>query len=137
MPTIRKPRRPRGALLFAIALGGPVLAVLLFCSYIGTFGGNIRAVVPGRIYRSATLPPSQLDELIHTDHLKTVISLRGGDMKDPWYRQEAEVCAKDGVQLESVSLRASALPKPKDLAKLLALFDRSAYPMLVHCQAGS
>jgi protein tyrosine/serine phosphatase len=121
----------------AIAAGGTLAAVLLFLFYIGVFTGNIRTVVPGRVYRSGTLSPAQLQQLIREGGVRTVISLRGGDATEPWFRREAEVCRKEGVQLRTLRLRATVLPRPAELARLLELFDHSPYPVLFHCQGGA
>jgi protein tyrosine/serine phosphatase len=129
--------RSRRLLITNVAAAGTVAAVFLFLFYIGVFTGNLRTVVPGRVYRSGTLPPAQLEELIRKGGVRTVISLRGGDATEPWFRREAEVCRKAGVQLRTLRLRATVLPRPAELTRLLELFDHSSYPVLFHCQGGA
>lgn len=53
-------------------------AILLYAWYIGAIGGNIHTVVPGQVYRSAQLTGSTLEHVLSTDHIRTVINLRGG-----------------------------------------------------------
>lgn len=123
-----------------IILGAPaflLLGVVIFLWYIGLLTGNIRTVVPGRVYRSAQLSAADLSRLIEAKGIRTVISLRGGDEGDSWFRQEAEACRRAGAALHAVRLRATALPRPKELRKLLALFDSSDYPLLFHCRGGA
>ena len=36
-----------------------------------------------------------------------------------------------------MSLQATTLPKPREVARLLTLLDTAKYPVLFHCQAGS
>src|SRR4051794_26616249 len=100
-------------------------------------GGNIHAVVPERVYRSAQLGPAQLRSFIRRHHIRTVVSLRGGDKGDHWFDAESVVCKQEGVELRGIHLRATALPPPKDLVELLSVFDRAPYPLLFHCKAGS
>lgn len=116
----------------------PAVAVLLgFLSYIGLFNGNLRVVVPGRVYRSGLLGPQQLEQTIKKYHLHTVISLRGGRSDDEWFRRETAVCERDQVKFLTISLSANQLPPPSKLRKLLRFFDQAAYPVLFHCKGGA
>ena len=114
------------------------LASLLgFLGYIGWFNGNVRTVEPGKMYRSAQLSPDHLKSVLKEHGIHTVISLRGGDSHSRWFRDEQQVCNSQGVDFEALSLRASALPRPKDLDRLLEIFDHAQYPMIFHCQGGA
>lgn len=121
----------------ALLVVGSVALLLGFAFYIGVLGDNFHPVVPGRVYRSAQVNPPRLEELIQRYHLRTVISLRGGNEGDRWYRGETAVCQRLGVLHSSVSLRATALPSPRQLRALLQLLDRSPYPVLLHCRGGA
>jgi protein tyrosine phosphatase (PTP) superfamily phosphohydrolase (DUF442 family) len=121
----------------ALLVVGSVALLLCFAFYIGVLGDNLHSVVPGRVYRSAQVNPHHLEELIRSYHLRTVISLRGGNEGDRWYRDEAAVCQRLGVIHPSISLRATALPSPHQLRGLLQLLDRSPYPVLFHCRGGA
>jgi len=114
-----------------------LLSTILFLRYIGFLTGNLRTVIPGRVYRSAQLDALDLRRLIREKSLRTVISLRGGDESDAWFRREEATCREAGVALQRVRLRATALPPPEELQTLLQLFDHSEYPVLFHCQAGA
>src|SRR5438552_2299081 len=112
-------------------LAGAAAALLLvlggFLYYIGALTGNVRTVVPGRVYRSARLKPEHLARLLREKHIRTVMVLDGGDVGDHWFRDEAEVCRRQGATLHSIGLRATALPAPNDLRTLLSLFDHADY----------
>lgn len=125
-------RRTLAALFALLAVG-----LSSFLWYIGVFTGNIRTVVPGRVYRSAQLSTSDLEHLIRAKGIRTVVSLRGGQAKDRWFRHEAETCRRAGVRLRVVRLRSDALPRPEVLGQLLEHFDRSQYPLLMHCKGGA
>lgn len=123
--------RPIGISLAVVAV------ILLFLWYIGVFGGNVRVVSPGRVYRSAQLTGRNLDDVLQQDNIHTVINLRGGSMRDAWYRSEIASCRKYGADHVDVDMSAHLLPSPLRLAELLNTFDRARYPVLFHCQSGS
>ena len=120
--------------LTLLAVAGSILGFLL---YIGLFWGNIRVVVPGQVYRSAQLPPERLEQLIRDEGLRTVISLRGGDPGDRWFRREQAACDRHDVRLEVVRLTATTLPRPEQVQRLVRLFDSVPRPVLFHCRAGA
>lgn len=138
------PRKRRGRIV-----GIVFLFVFLFCCYIGVFGGNVRVVEPGKLYRSCQLTGSGydavsaravghgLESVLSANGIKTVLNLRAGSMKDKRYREEIEICQKLGVEHIDDTFSARSLPPPDVAAKLLDIFDHAKYPILVHCQAGS
>lgn len=133
--------RPRPVRRFLLRAAGAALAFVLgvvcFLLYIGLFWGNIRTVEPGRAYRSAQLAPARLAEMIRAHGIRTVISLKGGDMKQRWYQRENAACRRNGATLVQIPMSASKLPEPDQLRELVRLFDESEYPILFHCKAGS
>jgi len=126
-----------------------VLMLLVFLSYIGVFGGNVRTVEAGRVYRSsqltgrgyealsADLIGNSLDAVLDSRHIKTVLNLRGGSDKDLYYHDEVQICAEHQVAHVDAPFSARHLPSPETLTKILNTFDHAEYPILIHCQAGS
>jgi protein tyrosine/serine phosphatase len=114
-----------------------VALVLLFLWYIGVFGGNVRTVQPGQVYRSAQLTGRNLDDVLKEDHIQTVINLRGGSVSDAWYRSEVASCKQFGAQHVDIDMSARLLPAPSRLDALLQTFDHARYPILYHCQSGA
>jgi protein tyrosine phosphatase (PTP) superfamily phosphohydrolase (DUF442 family) len=108
--------------------------VPFFLWEVGVLGGNVRTVVPGRVFRSAQLKGAALGELLDRERIRTVISLRGGSPDDA---SELDACARRGVTHVDIPLSASALPPPDRLEKLLDSFDHAQYPLLFHCQGGA
>src|SRR5579884_4053859 len=132
-----QPRR-RGAGRRVLAVVIVLLAcILAFLWYIGFLGGNVRTVVPGEVYRSAQLTDGLLHEVLQSDHIHTVINLRGGSMHDSWYRSEIQECGELGVRHVDVPMSAIHLPPPDSLRELLDTFDHASYPVLFHCQGGA
>ena len=108
-PAVKRRRLGR-ALAFLVAATGTVLSVLW---YIGVFGGNFHAVVPGRVYRSAQLTGHNLDEALQISHAKTVINLRGGSPSDAWYQSELASCRQAGAKHIDITMSARRLPDPR------------------------
>jgi protein tyrosine phosphatase (PTP) superfamily phosphohydrolase (DUF442 family) len=129
--------RPRRFRRIAIGFAGFSLFVVCFLLYIGMFWGNIRTVEPGRAYRSGQLPPARLSELIREHGIRTVISLKGGTLRQGWFQRESDVCTRGGATLRQIPMSASKLPPPEQVSELVRLFDAAQYPILFHCKAGS
>jgi hypothetical protein len=115
-----------------------VLALLLGAlRYVGVFGGNVREVVRGELYRSAQLTGPDLDRVLHDHHIRSVVNLRGALTSDRAYRAAVAMCRDEHVRHADVSLSAQRLPPPPELAKLIADFDTLPRPILVHCAGGA
>lgn len=143
-----RPRRTwRRRALFTVLL---LFVLLLFvCAYVGLFNGNVRVVVPGKVYRSAQLTGhsfqartanwagNDLKDVLTSLHIQSVINLRGGSDRDDWYRAETQVCQQLGVAHVDIALSAVRPPPPDQLHKLIQAFDTVRYPMLFHCAGGA
>src|SRR5947209_7532135 len=94
--------RPRIRLLLsacALALLLPVAAEA--CRVF--FGRNLHAVVPGQVYRCAQLSAAELEDVIRSHGIRTVVNLRGCCAPFPWYLDECRGTARRGVSHEDVS----------------------------------
>jgi protein tyrosine/serine phosphatase len=127
-----KPRLRRiGVILFAPPAVGAAFWGFLHLT------GNFNAVVPGEFYRSAQLTPAQLSEYVGAYKLRTVINLRGDNKGQPWY--DAEVKESDHLGIVHVDFGMSArheLTRAQAIA-LIALMEKAAKPLLVHCKDGA
>ncbi len=133
-PPLPSPRWPwrsalRGAAL-ALALVVGVESVRIFVA------GNFRVVVPGTVYRCSQPSATQLEQMIRTYHIRTIINLRGCCEPADWYLDEARVAARHDVSLEDLGCSAGRLPPGPVLRDLVAIFDRCEYPVLIHCYKG-
>lgn len=93
-------------------------------------------VEPGRLYRSGTVTPAQLETLSHDYHIHTVLSLLNADA--PETVAEHEAAKKLGLRWINVPLPgngASTSQQREQIKKVL--FDDSLAPLLVHCAAGT
>ena len=124
----------RSPLAGAISLVGGLTGLL---AHNGLLNGNLRTVIEGQVYRSAQLSPRKLNGVLRRYGIRTVISLRGGDEGDDWFRDQAAVCAAQQVRLERISLTAMRLPRPGHIKKLIRFFDEAEHPLLFHCRGGA
>lgn len=97
---------------------------------------NQHTVAPGLLYRSAQLDAPELRAEIDRKGIRTLINLRGYSSFD-WYVAEATCTAAAGVSQEDVTLSATRLPSPHEVRRLIEVFDRCEYPVLIHCQQGA
>ena len=143
---VKRSGRSRRAL---ISLSLFLLFALSVTWMIGGLGGNVRMVTPGRVYRSAQITGSGigaltacwtgkgLEQVLKAEGIKTVINLRGGNAQNAWYKEEREICARNGVDHIDIGMSAIRAPHPTQLNRLLNAFDNARYPVLYHCQGGS
>lgn len=111
------------------------LAPIIF-SGCSLFGDNFHKV-DSQFYRSGQLEAQDLEEKIRKNNLRTVVNLRGDNIGEQWYEDEAKVCAQNDVVLYNAPLSARRLPTKKEVEQLLDIFDKGPYPMMVHCMAGA
>lgn len=130
-PRNRKALKVGGGVLFCLA------SLLSLLWYMGVFGGNVRTVEEGRVYRSAAITGDTLETVLKEKGIKTLLNLRGGSDKDEWHRSETASAAKFGAKHIDVSLSAVRFPPPPELDKILDTFDHAAYPILFHCRGGA
>jgi hypothetical protein len=98
--------------------------------------GNLGTLDPGRVFRSAQ-PTAQLGRLIHDQHLKSILNLRGGSARDAWYRSEVRTAETSGVAFFDLPLSPARRPTRWELLRLIDVLDHCAYPLLIHCKAGA
>ncbi len=106
----------------------------LGCVYLN---GNFRTVEDGVLYRSGQLSPVGLERRLEKHSIRTVVSLRGPDDTETWYRDEIAVCAEAGAEHVDVPWSMKTLPTPESLLRLIRIYEEGGGPILVHCQGGT
>jgi protein tyrosine phosphatase (PTP) superfamily phosphohydrolase (DUF442 family) len=101
------------------------------------FGSNEHTVVPGKVYRSAQLSREKLERAIAEKRLRTVVNLRGCCPETDWYQDDARATHARRVSQEDLTFSAKRYPPPGEVARLVEVFDRGEYPMLLHCARGA
>lgn len=92
---------------------------------------SVRTVDDGALYRSGQLSGKQLEHVIRTHGIKTVVNLRGIQPDRSWYRDELEVCRRNNVEMIDVALD-SGVPERGEVAALLDAYHHAPRPILVH-----
>lgn len=114
-----------------------VALVFLIGELVYIFGaGNLRVVIPGRIYRSSQPNPATLAKLVTDHNIRTVFNLRGCCDPTAWYLAEAGAAQKAGISLEDFSFSAGRLPSTSVLKRLVEAIDHAEEPILIHCHQG-
>jgi protein tyrosine phosphatase (PTP) superfamily phosphohydrolase (DUF442 family) len=121
------------ASLLAVMLGMAVPGSLLMRPWLD---GNVGVVAPGLVIRSAQ-PTTQLVRLIQDHRLQSILNLRGGSSKEPWYAAEVRTAEASGVSFFDLPLNATRRPTRRELLLLIDVLDRCPYPLLIHCKAGA
>lgn len=130
---VRRILRPR-----RIAFGVGVLAAA-FLGYLGLLQltGNVHAVIPGELYRSATLPAAELATLVDGQGIRTIVNLRGGSPADAWYREEHALAAAAGIRIVDLAWSDRRALTDAEVRQFFAVIDAAERPLLIHCRAGA
>jgi protein-tyrosine phosphatase len=97
---------------------------------------NFHTVEHGQAYRSAQPSGAQLVKLLRRYHIGTVVNLRGVNVH-AWYHEERGVTRRYRVAQVDIPFAAGRVPFVRDLLTLVAAFDDSPRPILVHCSWGA
>ena len=98
---------------------------------------NLHAVIPGKVYRSAQLTPTDLEKVVRAHGIRTVVNLRGVCDPTPWYLQECRATHELEIQQADICLSAGRLPSDVELRRLVRTLDETEYPILLHCFRGA
>ncbi|MCB0346645.1 MAG: tyrosine-protein phosphatase [Bdellovibrionales bacterium] len=133
----------RGAVAFSFLCTIPLLYALLLIPvathyvYNRVVHQNFYEVVPGRLYRSASMQPERLAQVIKDFKIKTVVDLRLGGPGDLKYGvSEKQVVESSGAAYVHAKFRSSALPTQQRLDRLFRVLDTAQSPILFHCADG-
>jgi protein tyrosine phosphatase (PTP) superfamily phosphohydrolase (DUF442 family) len=98
---------------------------------------NRHTVIPGKIYRSSQPSGANVRDEARQKGIKTILNLRGLSNEFDWYQQECDACRDLGISQEDITLSANSLPPPAEIRRIVEVFDRTEYPILIHCKAGA
>ncbi|MQT13198.1 protein tyrosine phosphatase [Rhizobiales bacterium Sp-1] len=92
--------------------------------------------VGGEMWRAAQPAPADFRRLAADKGIRTVVNLRGGrDLGG--LALEEEACRALGIALVELPFRTRVAPAKETIREAAALFDRIAYPALMHCKSGA
>jgi protein tyrosine/serine phosphatase len=114
-----------------------LFAAFVYRSSVFRITKNFSVVDEGRLFRSAQLNESEMAELVEKYQIKTVISLRGSPDETFFYKAEAQTLDKLNVKFEYLGMSDNHYPHQDEVNRLLKIFKKGAYPMLIHCRVGA
>ncbi len=115
--------------VFALSL----ITWLLYQSWADT----LHVVIPDRVYRSAQLPPQNLERAIKTKHIKTILNLRGPNPNAQWYQEELRISKQLGVHHYDLVFASHERPPAERIRQLIYLLQNAPQPILLHCLGGA
>ncbi|HVY87528.1 MAG TPA: tyrosine-protein phosphatase [Hyphomonadaceae bacterium] len=92
--------------------------------------------ISDEMYRANQPSPEQIVRYANELGLKTIINLRGQSPKG-YYLLEREACARNGIELVDFQVFSRDAPPRESVLAARDLFDRIAYPALMHCKSGA
>jgi len=116
-------------LLVPLSIGGWVLALRAT--------GNVHAIEPSVLYRSAQLSAFELDALVTELGIRTVINLRGANPQAQWYVEEIDEASRRGVSHIDIRMSAREAPTTSTLRQLADAMRSAPKPILIHCKDGA
>jgi predicted protein tyrosine phosphatase len=138
------PPQPVGISRKALAAKIALVAALLLTAAVALRGGpryynlkirgNLRAVVPGVVYRSAQPTAAQLADWKARYGITTVINLRGVDNTD--YAEEQRATTALGLKELVIDWPQNRLMNAGDVHALQQLIKQAPGPYLIHCGNG-
>ena len=97
---------------------------------------NFHTIETEQCYRARQLSASELEYCIKTNHIKTIINLRGKKSLKRWWRNESRIARKYNINLINIEYPgAHKTLHPNELRKLLFAFTLEK-PLLIHCKLG-
>ena len=104
-----------------------------------TFGptkNNFVEVEPGILYRSRQLSANELDNVMKSYGIKTVINLRGKSETRKWWQKEARIVNHNAALLFDISMNAHIITPLDKLKQLAYVLLAAPTPIFIHCKAG-
>jgi protein tyrosine/serine phosphatase len=98
-------------------------------------GSNFHSVVTGRCYRCAQPSAEDLDVIVKSLGIRSIVNLRGSE-DQPWYTAERHAAERLGVRLTDAGIWAQHPATEQEFLAVFHAVDESPEPVLIHCQSG-
>ncbi|HPF99044.1 MAG TPA: tyrosine-protein phosphatase [Kiritimatiellia bacterium] len=134
----QKTARPRWQrlILYVVAAALVIVGAKYLRKYVVL--DNFGEVETGKIYRSGQLQPYQMEKLIRTLGIKTVINTREPNARPDIVRREQEVCDRNGVRMVWLPMPGDGMGTYQQYDEAIAILsEQTNLPVIVHCARGS
>ncbi len=101
-----------------------------------TTASPVTIVDEGKFFRSGQPSKNELDNLIRTKGIRTVINLRGTHPGQKWFDDEFNLTETKQVRFISLDFELNHLPHRRTLRQYLDAIENSPKPILIHCDNG-
>ena len=92
--------------------------------------------ISAEMWRSNQPSPKQIAEHARERGIRTILNLRGESPKG-YYLLEKEACEANGIDLVDFQVFSRDTPTREAIFEAKDIFDRIAYPALMHCKSGA
>jgi len=89
------------------------------------------------VYRSSQPTMEQLERYSRKYGIKTILNLKGPNLKSAYYAFEVEKCRQLGLKLVDINIASRRIPEPGKIRLAKEIFDQVEYPIWIHCKAGA
>jgi protein tyrosine phosphatase (PTP) superfamily phosphohydrolase (DUF442 family) len=124
------------------------VVVLLFVGkyvYDMNINHNFETITEGKVYKSAVIPPDEIESYVRKYHIKSIVDLRMPGTKDfvlnPESPSELEAEKTAVSKIGGVnyfSNPSEQVPNEKNIATFTKIMDnKDNYPVLIHCYHGT
>ncbi|MFY8188249.1 MAG: dual specificity protein phosphatase family protein [Flavobacterium sp.] len=109
------------------------------------FDNNLVVITEGKVYKTAAIPPDEIDEFVEKYKIKTVIDLRMPGTNDTILNPETpgeltlEKMAVEAIpNVQYINIPTPQVPEDHSVDAFLKVMDDSTnYPVLIHCYHGT
>jgi len=118
---------------------GLLLIGACVATYFGVvrYFGNVHVVEEGKLYRSARLDRTQLEQIVRGYGIKSILNVRGAASGEPWYENEIWISKQLHVTHFDYGLSASDLVTLEQMNDIMKILRNAPKPILVHCEGGA
>jgi protein tyrosine phosphatase (PTP) superfamily phosphohydrolase (DUF442 family) len=101
------------------------------------FSENFDVIEAGVAYRSGQLRPDELEAIIRTINIRSIVSLSEPESHQPWYRSEVAISAARHIAHYEMPVSPRKELTSAELCHLLTLLKDAPKPVLIHSTNGA
>jgi protein tyrosine/serine phosphatase len=99
--------------------------------------GNFHVVSDGRAYRSRQLAPDELAHYALDYGIRSVLNLRGKNLRAAWYQEEIRAAESLGLRHYDYGISANRDVADQDIERIVDILREAPKPILIHCRSGA